>query len=257
VEPQDAWRAAGAVEPGDLHPDTEDGDRLLSFEPTDDGTAWITDDGHRISDVVRAVALEEGLIEAIDEELINDTFDEAYRRARWYYNVPMPEYIDETMATEHRWVIQGALRQIEDWHLDSIRSEVTGLGNSDVVAEIDPCWADSASGRRILAFESGLFYCREHEKALDPLRFVALEEGILDGCEDSLGEEGSEYIHICTQQSPTLIRLTHPLVSPRLFDSRLYRSQALQHGLCMTHLQLVSHVERSSCVTQRPFCQKQ
>ena len=59
-----------------------------------------------------------------------------------------------------------------------------------MVAEIDPCWADSASGRRILAFESGLFYCREHEKALDPLRFVALEEGILDGCEDTLGEEG-------------------------------------------------------------------
>ena len=56
MEPQDAWRAAGAVEPSDLRPDPEDGDRTLSFETTDDGTAWVTDDSHRISDVVRAVA---------------------------------------------------------------------------------------------------------------------------------------------------------------------------------------------------------
>lgn len=90
VEPQDAWRAAGAIEPGDLYPDPDSGDRELSFETTDDETAWITDDGHRISDVVRAVGLEEGLIRTIDEELTNDTFDEAYRRARRYYDAPLP-----------------------------------------------------------------------------------------------------------------------------------------------------------------------
>ena len=67
---------------------------------------------------------------------------------------------------------------------------MTGLRDGDVVGEIDPCCADSASDRRILVFESGLFYGREHEKALDPLRFVAPEEGILDGCEDALAEEG-------------------------------------------------------------------
>ncbi|ERG95761.1 hypothetical protein [Haloquadratum walsbyi] len=67
---------------------------------------------------------------------------------------------------------------------------MTGLRDGDVVGEIDPCWADSASDRRVLVFESGLLYCREHKKALDPLRFVTREEGILDGCEDALAEEG-------------------------------------------------------------------
>jgi hypothetical protein len=190
VEPRDAWRAAGAVRPDDLDPD--EGDHELPLDVTDDGEAWVTDDGHRVDGVVRAVAIAERLVAGPDEDLDADTFDEAYQRARRFYGAPVPEYVDETTATEQRWILQGALRQIDHTYLDRIRSPVTGLGEGDVVAEINPTWEYSASGARILAFRSGWFYCREHEVALDPLRFVALEEGILGDCHDDL--EGEAFL---------------------------------------------------------------
>jgi hypothetical protein len=56
---------------------------------------------------------------------------------------------------------------------------VTGDGcdNRDVVAELDPCREESNSGRRIVVFHSGTFYCREYNHVLNLLRFAALEEG--------------------------------------------------------------------------------
>ena len=83
--------------------------------------------------------------------------------------------------TDNWALVQGALSQLTHWHLSELNSTITGLGDGkDVIAEIDPIWEDSASGKRILAFRSGGFYCREHECTIDPLRLVALEAELID-----------------------------------------------------------------------------
>jgi len=79
----------------------------------------------------------------------------------------------------------------------------------DVIAEINPTWEDSAyptwedsaSGKRILAFRSGGFYCREHECTIDPLRLVALEAELIDACDDVLsGEAFKQAYHIAREE---------------------------------------------------------
>lgn len=110
-----------------------------------------------VVDIVRAVALEEGLIEQGDERLVDGVYDEAYRIARNRYGAPLPQYVSQATATDNWNVIQGAVSQLTHYHLSEVESEVTGdgSGDPDVIAELDPCWAESNSGRRIVAFHSG------------------------------------------------------------------------------------------------------
>lgn len=190
-EPGVAWRAAQAVTPANLDRAREgdDGLRALGLDPSDDGEAWRCRHCAGSINVVRGVAIAEGLAEGCEQPLADRRYDEAYRRARRQYGAPLPEYVSEETATERWDVIQGALQQLDHYHLDTVRSEVTSLGDeadASALCEIDPCWTDSASGQRVVAFRSGVFYCREHERVLDPVRFVALEEGILDACDDEL-----------------------------------------------------------------------
>jgi hypothetical protein len=190
-EPGVAWRAAQAVTPANLDRAREGDDdlRALGLDPSDDGEAWRCPHCAGSINVVRAVAVDEGLAEGCEQPLADRRYDEAYRRARRQYGAPLPEYVSEETATERWDVIQGALQQLDHYHLDAVRSDVTSLGDeadASALCEIDPCWTDSASGQRVVAFRSGVFYCREHERVLDPVRFVALEEGILDACDDEL-----------------------------------------------------------------------
>mgnify|MGYP000096551984 CR=1 FL=1 len=194
-----AWRAARTVTPDDLD---ENAERVLSL-PVNGGEGWMCPVTGDVVDIVRAVALEEGLIEQGDERLVDGVYDEAYRIARSRYGAPLPQYVSQATATDNWNVIQGAVSQLTHYHLSEVESEVTGdgSGDPDVVAELDPCWEESNSGRRIVAFHSGAFYCREHERVLDPLRFVALEEGLINHCDDSLtGEDFRQAYHVAREQ---------------------------------------------------------
>src|SRR5699024_6855170 len=113
-----------------------------------------------------------------------------------------PEYVSAATATDNWALIQGALAQLTHWHLSEFDSTITGLGDGeDIIAEIDPTWEDSASGKRIIAFRSGGFYCREHECTIDPLRLVALEAGLIDACGDTLaGDAFKQAYHIAREE---------------------------------------------------------
>jgi hypothetical protein len=194
LDPELAWKAARQVDPDDL-------DTALDLAPTSDGECWQCPGCGEAVDVVRAVAIQQGIIARCEEPLA-DAYDEAYRRAREQFGAPLPEYVTTATATDNWAVVQGAVSQLTYYHLSDIESEVTGDGDDDkVMAVLDPTWADSASGERIVAFRSGGFYCREHERMLDPLRFVALEQGIIDECDDALaGEAFTEAYHVAREQ---------------------------------------------------------
>lgn len=181
LDPAVAWRAASTVGPDDLDDD-------LDLATTTAGNAWecpLT--GETVTDVARAVALHEGDIERYDADLANRKYHRAYELARTEYGAPLPEYLSAEDTADHYHHVQGAVRQLTHHHFDRIDSTVTGFGDdADVVAELNPTWEDSSSEKRIVAFASGGFYCREHEQYFDALRFVALEQGILDSEDGAL-----------------------------------------------------------------------
>lgn len=195
LDPAVAWRAASTVTPGDL-------DGELSLETTDEGDAWQCPVTDTSVDVIRAVAIDEEVIGQPEEPLCDDDYDAAYRIARNEYGASLPQYVTAATATDRWHVIQGALEQFTHRHLSGVKSDVTGLGDSKrVLAELNPCWTDSASERRIIALKTGGFYCRKHKRPIDPLRFVALESGVIDICEDELsGEAFKQAYHIAREE---------------------------------------------------------
>jgi hypothetical protein len=197
LDPEMAWRAARLVIPENL-----DGSTTLDLEPTSDREAWQCPQCSNGVDVVRAVAIHRGSVSCCEEPLADDEYDAAYRRAHEEFGAPLPEYVSAATATDNWALIQGALSQLTHWHLSELDSTITGLGDGeDITAEIDPTWEDSASGKRILAFRSGGFYCREHECTIDPLRLVALEAGLIDACDDALaGEAFKQAYHIAREE---------------------------------------------------------
>jgi hypothetical protein len=197
LDPELAWKAARIVSPEDL-PDTA----ALDLESTGDGEAWQCPQCDNGIDVVRAVAIQRGSVTCCEEPLADDEYDAAYRRAHEEFDASLPEYVSAATATDNWALIQGALSQLTHWHLSELDSPITGLGDGeDVIAEIDPTWEDSASGKRVLAFRSGGFYCREHECTIDPLRLVALEAGLINTCDDTLaGEAFKQAYHIAREE---------------------------------------------------------
>jgi hypothetical protein len=196
LEPETAWKAAWAVDPDNL-------DEPLALDSTPDGERWQCPQCSGAVDVVRAVALHQGTLGCCEEPLADDEYDAAYHRARTQYGAPLPEYVDATTATDNWAYIQGAVSQLTHWHLSALDSTVTGLadGNDDVIAEINPTWEESSTEKRILAFRSGAFYCREHDCTIDPLRIAALEQGIIDECDDPLaGEDFTQAYHVAREQ---------------------------------------------------------
>jgi hypothetical protein len=195
LDPEIAWRAARAVTPDHL-------DTPLGLDSTTGGERWQCPQCSGTVDVVQAVALQQGAINCCEEPLRDDEYDDAYRRARREFGAPLPEYVSQATATDNWALVQGAVAQLTHWHLSHLESTVTGFGdNDDVVAEINPTWEESSSEKRILAFRSGAFYCREHECTIDPLRIAALEQGIIDECDDALaGEAFTQAYHITREQ---------------------------------------------------------
>jgi hypothetical protein len=195
LDPETGWRAARAVSPDDL-------DDPLALESASDGERWQCPQCSGAVDVVRAVAIQHGTIGCCEESLVNDEYDTAYRRARTEHGAPLPEYVSAATATDNWALVQGAVAQLTHWHFSALDSTVTGLGESDdVLAEINPTWEESSSEKRILAFRSGAFYCREHECTIDPLRIAALEQGIIDECDDALeGGDFTQAYHVAREQ---------------------------------------------------------
>jgi hypothetical protein len=196
LDPETGWKAAWAVSPDDLS-------SPLALDATTAGDGWQCPQCSGTVDVVRAVAIQHGTIDCCEEPLKDDEYDTAYRRARTAFGAPLPEYVDATTATDRWALVQGAVGQLTHWHLSDLDSTVTGLahGNDDVIAELNPTWEESSSETRILAFRSGAFYCREHECAIDPLRLAALEQGIIDECDDPLaGEDFTQAYHVTREQ---------------------------------------------------------
>jgi hypothetical protein len=196
LDPETAWKAAWAVGPDDL-------DEPLALDPTPDSERWQCPRCSGAVDAVRAVALQQGTLDCCEEPLADDEYDDAYHRARTQHGAPLPEYVDATTATDNWAYIQGAVSQLTHWHLSALDSTVTGLGdgNDDVVAELNPTWEESSTEKRILAFRSGAFYCREHDCTIDPLRIAALETGIIDECDDALaGEDFTQAYHVAREQ---------------------------------------------------------
>lgn len=204
LDPERAWRAAGQITPADLRVyDDLDAVEPLSLAVTDDESGWCCPQCAGAVGIVQAVAIDRGTIDCCEQPLRDDDYDTAYYRARTAYGAPLPEFVSHETATDNWALVQGSVSQLTHFHLSGTESTVTGDGgnDADVIAELDPCWADSASGQRIIAFRSGNFYCREHECAIDPLRFVALEHGLIEHCDDALeGEAFTKAYHIAREQ---------------------------------------------------------
>jgi len=179
LAPEVAWRAAEAVRPDELDVDVD-------VPTTADGASWECPRCGGEIDVVRMAAIDASIVRDCSAPLRDDGYDRAYEHARRGLEAPLPEYVNRETATERWDVVSGAIRQLDFWHLDedAIESEVTGRGD-DVDGEaqltLSPAWRDSESGESVLVFPSGVVYEAhpDHEGALDVLRFVALDAGVV------------------------------------------------------------------------------
>jgi hypothetical protein len=198
LDPGRAWRAAGLVEPADL-PD----DHGLATAP--DGSAFVCPDCGDAVDVVRAAALDRGLVDGCGDPLDED-YATAYTAAREEYEAPIPRIVSAADAVYQYDTVLGAVRELDFFHLspDALRCDVTGEGDDvdgEAVLTLDPTpvdgWRDSDSGESVLVFPSGTVYDvdggdgDDRGHVLDALRFVALDSGVIDQPGDPLG--GSDF----------------------------------------------------------------
>ena len=184
-----AWDAAGRVTPADLETDT--------LDPADEDAFACPTCGSAV-DVVRAVAVREGLAECCDGALDADTYPEAYARARTDYGAPLPEYYTTADAIAEFDAVLDVIGEVGFDHLDfdAIASDITATGDEvggDAVAAMNPAWRLSESGESVLVFDSGVVWDADTERVLDALRFVALDSGLLaDATEPLEGETFTE-----------------------------------------------------------------
>ncbi|MFW6382417.1 MAG: hypothetical protein ACOCZD_00070 [Haloferacaceae archaeon] len=186
VDARRAWDAAGRVTPDEV-----DDDRL---DATADGEAFATPSGERV-DVVRAVAIAEGLVDGADAPL-DETYPEAYALAREEYGAPLPEYYTTSDAVAEFDAVLDVISEATFWDLDADRleSEITAEDDDvggEAVRALDPAWRDSESGRSVLVFPSGTIWDADTERVLDVVRFAALDAGIVRHPEDPL--KGSDF----------------------------------------------------------------
>ena len=184
VDPRRAWDAAGRVEPADL---PEAARETLET----DGDAFV--DAGETVDVVRAVALAEGVVETADEPL-DDKYPEAYALARETYGAPLPEYYTEADAIDEGEAVLELIGEVTFWDLDTdaFASDITAEDDAvggDAVRALDPAWRPSDSGTSVLVFDSGTVWDADTERVLDPLRFVALDSGLTDDPGDPVAGE--------------------------------------------------------------------
>jgi len=183
VDPARAWAAAGEVTPDDVSGD---------LEATDDGEAFRCPHTGEPVDVVRAVALDAGVIDEPGEPL-TEQYPEAYQLAREQYDAPLPKYYTTTDIVAEVQAVFDLFRDGEvtffDIDRDAMNSTVTGRGD-DVsgvaVRTLDPAWRESESGESVLVYDSGNVWDADTDTTLDVLRFVALDAGVIDEPSDPL-----------------------------------------------------------------------
>jgi len=179
---REAWRAAEAITPAEL-------DEKLTIDSN--GEHWVCPScGDAIQDVVRAHAVAGETLQCCQDTFDDPAaYDRHYDAVREDHGAPLLEYIPPTQAIEDMDKARGAVEALRGWHIvDSLESGLTNENpyGEDAVATIDPTWEDSESGERIVLFSSGLFWCREHEQIIWPLKVVGLEQGLIDSEEDWL-----------------------------------------------------------------------
>ena len=185
VNPQRAWEAAGSVTPTDL-------DTSLDLDTTDDSEAWVAPNGGRVGDVVRAVALDAGMIDTADADL--DDYPVAYNRARQEYGAPLPRYYTTADAIAEFDAVLDVIGEVTFWDLDTeaLNTEITAEGDEvggEAVRALNPAWRESESEESVIVFDSGTVWDADTERVLDVLRFVALDAGVIDAPGDSLAGE--------------------------------------------------------------------
>ncbi|MFY4815027.1 hypothetical protein ACOJIV_20380 [Haloarcula sp. AONF1] len=190
VDVRRAWAAAGRVEPSEL-----DGERLRATDR--DGGAFACPECGSAVDVVRAVAVAEGLVETCDARL-DHAYPEAYGLARTEYGAPLPEYLTTGDAIAEFDAVLDVIGEVGFFHLDedALASEVTGAGEEvagEAVRTLDPAWRESESGESVLVYESGTVWDADTQRVVDALRFVALDSGLLTDPRQALeGEDFTE-----------------------------------------------------------------
>jgi len=184
-----AWDAAGRVTPADL----ED-DRL---DAADEDAFACPTCGSEV-DVVRAVAVLEGLTDDCDGALDAEAYPEAYALAREEYGAPLPEYYTTADAIAEFDGVLDVIGEVgfDDLDPDAIATDTTATGtevSGDAVRAMNPAWRLSESGESVLVFDSGVVWDADTERVLDALRFVALDSGLLaDATEPLEGEDFTE-----------------------------------------------------------------
>ncbi|PHQ39106.1 hypothetical protein DJ69_07920 [Halorubrum persicum] len=190
VDVRRAWGAAGRVEPSDL-----DGDRLQGTDQ--DGGSFACPECGSAVDVVRAVAVAEGIVEKCDAGL-DHAYPEAYGLARTEYGAPLPEYLTTGDAIAEFDAVLDVIGEVGFFHLeeDALASETTGTGeevSGEAVRTLNPAWRESESGESVLVYESGTVWDADTQRVVDALRFVALDSGLLTDPRQPLeGEDFTE-----------------------------------------------------------------
>ena len=180
VDPRRAWEAAGRVTP-------DEPDEPLPVDRTDDGEAWLVD-GERV-DVVRAAAVAEGVAETASDP-ITDGYPEAYQLARDRYGAPLPAYYTTADAIAEFDAVLDVVGELTFWDFDTdaLNSDVTERGDDvggAAVRALNPAWRESESEASVLVYESGKVWDADTDTTLRPLRFVALDAGIINAPRDS------------------------------------------------------------------------
>lgn len=187
VDPRRAWDAAGRVTPDDF-----DDNRLCG---TDSGEMFACPECGSAVDVVRAVAVAEGLVDTCDAAL-DAQYPEAYTLAREEYGAPLPEYYTTTDAIAEFDAVLDVIGEVSFFHLDTdaFATEVTATDDDvdgEAVRALNPAWRESESEESVLVFDSGTIWDADTRRVVDVLRFVALDSGLLDDPRGAL--EGSDF----------------------------------------------------------------
>ena len=187
VDPRRAWDAAGRVTPDDF-----DDNRLRGTDP---GEMFACPECGSAVDVVRAVAVAEGLVDTCDAAL-DAQYPEAYTLAREEYGAPLPEYYTTTDAIAEFDAVLDVIGELSFFHLDTdaLATEVTATDDDvdgEAVRALNPAWRESESEESVLVFDSGTIWDADTRRVVDVLRFVALDNGLLDDPREAL--EGSDF----------------------------------------------------------------
>ena len=181
VDTKRAWEAASRVTRNDLEED--------HFEPVlSDADAFGCPCCGEAVDVVRAVAIDSGLVDSCAVSLDED-YPEAYNMAREDYGAPLPRYYTIADAVAEFDAVLDLKDEVGFFDFDTValRSEVTKEDDElsgEAVRALDPAWRESETGESVLVFENGTLWDADSERVLDSLRFVALDSGLIDDPSD-------------------------------------------------------------------------